>query len=140
MDWFSLSGLNWQAIVAATIASFVVGYVWYRPRLFGRERGEQIRLSANADNGLGGSFRRHLAAGVVIVVTAALMNALMVGLDIGTAIGGACFGLVMGAVFRLGAHLIHHGFALRGHRRTMVDGVHDMVSLAVVGAIIGAFI
>ncbi|WP_430867288.1 DUF1761 domain-containing protein [Demequina aurantiaca] len=140
MEWFSLDSVNWLAVLAATIASFVVGYLWYRPALFGRERMKQLSLRGKDGGGDGGSWGRHAAVGVVILLTALVMNMLMVALGVGSVAGGAAFGLVLGAVFRLGTHLIHNGFALRGHRATLIDGAQDVVSLGVVGAVIAAFL
>ncbi|WP_062208484.1 DUF1761 domain-containing protein [Demequina oxidasica] len=140
MDWFSFGDVNWLAVIVATVAQFVVGAVWYHPKVVGRGWMKQVGLSeqdiASADGGPG----RYVATGVVAFVTAVVMNVLMWELGVGSVIGGIVFGLFVGAVFRLGAHVIHNGFALRGQSLSVIDGLHDMVALAVVGAVIGAFI
>lgn len=150
MDWFSLGDVSWTAVAIATLAQFAIGYVWYQPGVLGRARIKQVAFRSRGGEhpggmggtgrGAGGSLLRHGVAGVVVFLTALVMNLLMAGLGVVSVGGGALFGLVVGAVFRLGTHVVHNGFGLRGQRLSVIDGAHDVVALAVVGAIIGAFL
>ncbi len=138
MSWFAASHIEWLAVVLATIATFVVGFAWYHPRTLGplwmRLVGlteEEIRAASPA---------RFVATGVVALVTAVVLNVLMVELSVLSVGGGALLGAFLGFVMRAGNQVIHHGFELRPHALTLVNGGHDVVALAVAGAIIGAFV
>lgn len=50
---------------------------------------------------------------------------------------GLVFGLVLGLVFRAGAHAIHNGFARRSPMVTVIDGLHDIGALALAGLVLG---
>ncbi|MDN4483122.1 DUF1761 domain-containing protein [Demequina lignilytica] len=138
MSWFTASHIEWLAVILATIATFVVGFAWYHPRTLGplwmRLVGlteEEVRTAPPL---------RFVATGVVAFVTAIVLNVLMVELSVLSVGGGALFGAFLAFVMRAGSHVIHHGFELRPHTLTLVNGGHDIVALAVAGAIIGAFV
>ena len=66
--------VNWLAVVAAAVASFVVGGLWYSPQLFGkvwqREAGmsdEQLK-SGNPARIFGGAFVLSLVSAVVFAM------------------------------------------------------------------------
>lgn len=140
MGWFSFGDVNWIAVVVATLAGFVVGGAWYHPRVVGRVWMRQVGITEQDIARAGNAGPRYAVVGVVALITTIVMNVLMWELAIGSVMGGVAFGLFIGAVFRLGTHLIHNGFALRGQQLSIIDGLHDMIALAAVGAVIGAFI
>ena len=138
MDWFSWADVSWIGVIVATIAGFLVGFVWYHPRFLG---GQRARLAdVDADSRRDGMVARHALAGVVLLVTAIVMNVLMAELIVTSVLGGALFGAVIGLVFQLGTLIVHNGFEGRPAALTIIDGVEDVVSLAVAGAILGAFL
>lgn len=136
MGWFSWGDVSWIGVIVATVAGFVVGFAWYHPRVLG---GQRARL-ADVDIDSVGTVPRHALAGVVLLVTAVMMNVLMAELIVTSVLGGALFGVVIALVFQLGTLIIHNGFEGRPAALTIIDGGQSVVSLAVAGAVLGAFL
>ena len=75
---------------------------------------------------------------VIVALTSILLAVLISALDLNTFWAGAFFGVIIALVFRAGGHVIHNGFAGRPTAVTVIDAGHDVVALAIAGAIIGA--
>lgn len=73
-------------------------------------------------------------------ITTLTIAMLMTGLGTSGVAEGALFGAILGFVFRLGAHVIHNGFVGRPAGLTLIDGAHDIVAMALAGAILGFWI
>lgn len=138
MSWFTASDISWIAVILSTVAGFVVGAAWYHERVLGRVWRRLVGLTEQDLRDA--SPARFVATGVVLFGTALVLNVLMVELSVLSVGGGALFGAFIALVFRVGNHIIHHGFELRPPALTIVNGVHDVVALAAAGAIIGAFV
>lgn len=139
MDWLShLAQVNWLAVLLAFISSMVVGFVWYMPAVLGRRWMQAIGKTEedlkNIDGGPGIWVPMMLASALTSVLLAVLASAL----ELNTWWSGALFGLIVAVVFRAGGHVIHNGFAGRPSTVTVIDSGHDVVALAIAGAIIGA--
>ena len=68
MSWIAeLQNINYIAVAVATIASYVLGFVWYHWAVFGKAWANALGLTKEeADNteGLGGAFVMSLVSGV----------------------------------------------------------------------------
>lgn len=132
-----LSQLNWWAVLLAAISSFAVGFLWYDKRAFGKQWMKLVGLSEkemNSSEGLAKNLTWTSVASLLGVIT---LGYLMVGLGITGFLEGLVFGATLGGAFRLGAHMIHNGFAKRPAALTVIDGGHDIIALSVAGAILG---
>ncbi len=138
MSWFTAGDIEWIAVVLATIAGFVVGALWFHERTLGKAWMRLVGLTEEEVRAASPS--RFVATGVVLFVSALVLNVLMVELSVLSVGGGALFGAFIALVFRAGNHVIHHGFELRPHSLTVIDSLHDIAALAAAGAIIGAFV
>ncbi|MFJ4207032.1 DUF1761 domain-containing protein [Paenarthrobacter sp. NPDC089675] len=139
MDWLShLAQVNWLAVLLAFVSSMVVGFLWYMPAVLGRRWMQAIGKTEedlkNIDGGPGIWVPMMLASALTSVLLAVLASAL----ELDTWWSGALFGLIVAVVFRAGGHVIHNGFAGRPSAVTVIDSGHDVVALAIAGAIIGA--
>ena len=139
MDWIAFDDVHWLAVLLATLSSFAVGALWYSPSVFGTRWARYAGI--NMDEG----DKDNLVAimGVTFVaaaVTALTLALLMPPLGASGVAGGALLGAVLGCVFRVGAHVIHNGFAGRPVGQTIIDGLHDIAAMAVAGAILGIWI
>lgn len=128
--------LNWWAVLLATVSSFVVGFSWYHLKAFGRQWMLLNRLSEKQLESDGGTGA-YILTGMASLFTTTLTGSLMIALGIHGILNGLVFGLLLGAVFRLGTHIIHNGFAKRSTALTAIDGGHDIVALSIMGAILG---
>lgn len=133
----AFSELNWWAVIVATLSSFVVGFVWYHKKVFGAQWMKLVGLSEEKVNSSEGMTKTFTLTGIASFLSAILLAMFMIALDINGFLGGLFFGAVVGAVFRLGTHVIHNGFRSQSDALTAIDGAHDIVALAVAGAILG---
>lgn len=132
-----LSKLNWWAVLFATLSSFVVGFLWYDKRAFGRAWMKLVGLTEkqmNSSKGMANTFTWTALASLLSSIT---LGYLMIALSISGLLEGLVFGATAGAVFRLGGHIIHNGFSRRPAALTAIDGGHDIIALAVAGALLG---
>lgn len=138
MGWFDLSEVAWLGVAVATLAAFIVSYLWYHERGLGRawSRASGVPL-ANLRAGLAPKAATQL---VVLAVTAAVMCVLQAELLIVSVAGGLAFGAFVGLIFRLGWSFVHGAFEGRPAAITILDAGHDVVALAVIGAVVGAFL
>lgn len=132
-----LSKLNWWAVLLATFSSFVVGFLWYDKRAFGKQWMKLVGLSEKQIKSGKGVKRALTWTAIVSFLSAATLGYLMAALDCSGFLNGLIFGASMGAVFRLGNHIIHNGFSQQPAALTAINGGHDIVVLAVAGALIG---
>ncbi len=89
------SGLNWLAILAATVAGFLIGGVWYGP-LFGKA---WLRAIGKTEEELGGAagpmILSFFTAAATSIVLAGILN-IMVDPDL---VDGIVLGLLVGVGF-----------------------------------------
>ncbi|HEY6506599.1 MAG TPA: DUF1761 domain-containing protein [Vicinamibacterales bacterium] len=135
MNWLTLGGLNWLGIGLAFVAVFVLGFWWYSPAGF---LPVWTRLQGITDADMKGVEPVPAFGGVVLanLLGTVLLAVLMKALAVESAAGGALTGLVLGLVFKGGAHAGHNGFALRPPLITLIDTAHDAVGLAVAGFVL----
>jgi len=134
-----LQNLNYIAVATATIASYVLGFVWYHWAVFGE--GWAITLGLNkeeADNteGLGGAFVISLISGLTKTI---LITLLMSAVHISGVLSGAFFGAVIAAVFTVTSLGYYNGFARTPSKLTLINSAHSVVELALIAAVIGMF-
>jgi hypothetical protein len=140
MAWLDAIGdLNWWAVLVATLSTFVVGFLFYSTGALGRQWASLVGLTEEEMNSSAGAGPRFAATGVASLLTAILLGALILATGLDGLGEGLLFGAVVGLVFRAGAHVIHNGFAHLPTRLTLIDGLHDVVALAVMGAILGVW-
>jgi dipeptide/tripeptide permease len=139
MDWLSyVSQINWLAVLLAFLAGMAIGFVWYMPAVLGNRWMAAIGKTEDDLKNMGGGAGIWLPMVAASALTAILLAVLISKLGLDNALAGAWFALVVGLVFRAGGHLIHNGFAGRPAAVTLIDSGHDLVAMAVSGAIIGA--
>lgn len=132
-----LGRLNWWAVLLATLSSFVVGFLWYDKRTFGKQWMKLVGLTEkqlNSSKNMGTTFTW---TGIASLLSAVTLGYLMIALGVSGFLEGLLFGGVIGATFRLGGHVIHNGFSRRPAALTAIDGGHDIIALATMGALLG---
>lgn len=140
MDWLEGFGdLNWLAVVAAAASSFLVGGVWYAEGVLGRRWMGLVGIDPNDRPDTGAVVRAFTATAVASLLTAIVLGVVMIAAGVEGWLDGLVFGIVVGLVIRGGAHVIHNGFARRPVALTVIDVAHDVVALALMGLILGAW-
>lgn len=142
-----MSTINWLAVLVAGISAFVVGGIWYSPGLFGKawmkDNGfteDQIKTGGNKGKIFGFTF-------IFSLVMAANLGMFLVdppatcpeGCGIKTDLAwGATAGFLAG-IWTFCAIAIHSLFELKSWRLIFINGFYSLVSLTLMGAIIGAW-
>ena len=91
---------------------------------------------ADKTEGLAGAFIMSLIGGLAKTI---FMAVLMVATGTTSAFGGVVFGGIVALTLISTSIAYHNGFARVSSKLTMIDAAHDIVELAVIGAIIGMF-
>lgn len=140
MNWIAgLESINYIAVTAATIASYVLGFAWYHWAVFGKAWANALGMTKEeADNteGLGGPFVVSLISGLLKALFIAL---LMAAAGISSVLSGAFFGAVVAIVFTVTSLGYYNGFARIPSKLTLINSAHSVVELTLMGAIIGVF-
>ena len=130
--------VNWWAVVAATIASFVIGFLWYSPILFSRVWQREAKLSDEDIAGgnmpliFGTTF---VVAAIAVVLFAAAVRA---GLGAEPEIGDTVvFGLVVGAGWVATTFATSYLFERRSFTLWLINAGYNVVLFLVYGVIIG---
>lgn len=128
-------GVNWVAVIVATVAGIIIGFIWYAPPVLGRRwaRASGIELPQPGQT----PPTTYIAAVVTAVVTAYVLAVLS------GAVGAANLadGALVGGVVWLGfvAPYLASGvfFERRSTEWWAINAGQAVVSLVVMGAIIG---
>ncbi len=135
-----LQNLNYLAIAIATVSSYVLGFVWYHWAVFGEAWADALGITKEeADNteGLGGAFVIALVSGLAKTV---FFYLLMLSTNTSGVIDGALMGLAVAIVFTVTSLGYYNGFARAPLKLTLINSVHSIGELVLVGAILGIFI
>lgn len=137
----ALDHLNWWAVVVAVLATLPIGFVWYDMKMgFGKPWAKMNKLKikdVESGNGMVQTFGQSLLATFATVV---LMACFMRVIGIEGFQESLVFGALVGLVLRGGAHFVHNGFTQKPFGLTLIDVMHDVVSLSVVAVILGAWL
>jgi hypothetical protein len=134
MDGNLLGQLNYFAIVAAAVAAFVVGGVWYSAGLFGKAWQRETGLT---DEQLG-ARNPGLVFGVSFVLT--LVASLVFAMFLGPrpAFGSALFaGLAAGVAWVATSFGINYLFEAKSLRLFLINAGYHVAQFAAMGAILG---
>jgi len=130
--------VNWFAVLAATLAVFVFGGLWYSPMLFGRSVGVVApQGESDAERGSRGIEWIFVAAFLLWWLAASIMAAVLgpnstmsYGLQVGLLIGLCLVTPAMGVTYI---------FEKRGLRFWLVNGGYHTLAFGIIGTIVGAW-
>ncbi len=131
-----LAGVNWLAVVAATISAFILGAIWYSKTLFGNAWMQEVGLTegsvgnVNMGRTFGGTFVLQFLA--AIALSAFLGNA-------SNWMEGLHTGLWIGIFWVATAYGVTYLFEQRSMRLWLINAGYYLVLYALMGTIIGAF-
>ena len=129
---FSL--INWLAVVAAALSGFIVGGIWYSPALFANA----WMADANVTKEQGQASNKTKVFGFtfffLLIMSANL--AMFLAQKTTTSAWGAEAGCLAG-VWTFAAIAIHSLFELKSWRYIFINGGYSLVSLTLMGWILG---
>ena len=134
-----LQNLNYIAVAIATIASYVLGFIWYHWAVFGEAWANALGLTKEeADNteGLGGAFAISLVSGLTKTIFIAFLMSVT---NISGVLSGAIFGVLLATVFTVTSLGYYNGFARTPSKLTLINTAHSVIELALISITIGIF-
>ena len=138
MNWISdFQNVNYFAVLVASIASYVLGFAWYHWAVFGKAWANALGMTkeqADHTEGLGNAFAVSLVSGLSKALCIAF---LMQALNITDALGGAAFGAIISAVYTATSMGYYNGFARISSRFTLINALHSVIELGLIGGLIG---
>jgi len=132
----SLAGINWLAVVVATVIAFVFGGLWYSKALFGSAWLEEVGLTEEAVNGA--NMPRTFGGTFVLQFLAVTALAALTGTE-GNWQSGLQTGMLIGVFWVATAYGITYLFEQRSLRLFLINAGYNIVLFAIVGAIVGAW-
>jgi hypothetical protein len=131
---FSL--INWLAVISAGLSSFIVGGIWYARPVFGKAWMTDSKLT-EADI-KSGSMAKTFGFTAFFSLLIAVNLAMFLADAKTTASWGAEAGFLAG-VWTFCAIAIHSLFEQKSWRHIFINGMYSVVSLTLMGFIIGAW-
>jgi len=131
-----LSKINYLAVVVAALSSFLVGFLWYSPMLFGK--------AWMKENGL--TEEKIRKSNMILIFGVSFLLSLIISFNLAAFLGpnaGITWGLTAGALAGIGwvaASLgILYLFERRSIRLFMINAGYQAVTYMIAGAILGAW-
>lgn len=128
--------INWPAVVVAALSAFIVGGIWYSSALFGNAWMADSNLTADQIK-TGNKAKIFGFTALFSLIMSANLAAFLATPTTTTA-WGAQAGFLAG-IWTFGAIAIHSLFELKGWRYIFINGGYSVVSLTLMGAILGAW-
>lgn len=130
-----LTGLNWLAILVATVAGFALGAIWYGP-IFGEawlsalgKTADQIQPSATP----------FVISFFTALITAVVLAMFISALDISTLGGGVSIGLLVGIGFIATAMASDAAFGDTGLKLWLIQSGYRVLYSVLMGAILAVW-
>ncbi len=136
MVTLEFTAVNWIAVIAAAVAGVVIGFVWYMPQVFGR----RWAASAGRELPAPGSVSPVVYVGSVVqaLVTAYVLALFIGALGANTVVNGLVVGFVAWIGFVATVTINTVLYEGRSVEYWLINAGYSLVSLLVMGAIIGA--
>jgi hypothetical protein len=129
-----LSTINWLAVVVAALSAFIIGGIWYSPVLFANAWMSHSGLTSDQIK-TGNKGKIFGATAIFSLIMAANLAMFLAGPKTNVA-WGAEAGFLAG-IWTFSAIAIHSLFELKSWRYIFINGGYSLISLTVMGAIIG---
>jgi hypothetical protein len=126
-------------VIAAALAAFAFGAVWYMSMSRAWLAAAEIPVDANGKPQGNGSAMPFLVGLLAMIVVAGMMRHLLGASGVVTVGGGAIAGLGVGAFLITPWVAMNYAFAMRKPGLTVIDGVNSVVGCTIMGAVLNAF-
>ena len=140
MDWLeALGDINYVGVAVAVLSGFAVGATWYAESVFGKTWMKLVGLKKKDVENKEKMMKAMLHTGIGQIIKACVLASLMLVVGVDGWAEGALFGAVLALGFSVTSAAMHDSFAQKSIMLTRLNGAHDIVGVAVMGAIIGGF-
>jgi hypothetical protein len=130
----TFQNLNWLAIIVAAVSAFILGGLWYSPLMFAKRWMKETGISEESTKDI--NMIRLFSLAFVLSLIASFFLAMFIGVK-----AGAGFGALAGFMAGLGWVFTFMGISYLFEARTLahflINSIYSIVSLTIMGAIIG---
>jgi hypothetical protein len=130
----TFQNLNWLAIIVAAVSAFILGGLWYSPLMFAKRWMKETGISEESTKNINMIKLSILA--FVLSMIASFFLAMFIGVK-----AGAGFGVLAGFIAGFGWVFTFMGISYLFEARTLahflINSIYSIVSLTIMGAIIG---
>ncbi|MES2645696.1 MAG: DUF1761 domain-containing protein [Bacteroidota bacterium] len=131
-----MADINWLAVIVAGLSAFAIGGLWYSPALFSKAWMKDSQLSTDQIN----SGNKAVIFGATAIFSLIMaFNLAMFLNDVKTDWQWGMMAGFLAGIWTFCAIAIHSLFELKSWRLIFINGGYSMVSLIVMGLIIGAW-
>jgi hypothetical protein len=130
--------MGFLAVIAAAIAGFAFGAVWYMALQKPWVAASGIEVDENG-RPVGESALPYVMAGIAMILVAGMMRHAFVLSDITTPMKGLVSGLGVGLFFVSPWIMINNGYGQRPFRLTLIDGGYATFGCGVIGLVLTLF-
>jgi hypothetical protein len=128
--------INWPAVLVAALSAFLVGGIWYNPKVFGTAWMTDSKLTQEEIK-TGNTAKIFGFTALFALISSANLAAFLATPTTNTQ-WGATAGFLAG-IWTFAAIATHSLFELKGWRYIFINGLYSVVSLTLMGAILGAW-
>jgi len=129
-----LADLNWLAVLAASVAGFATGAVWYG--VFAKP---WMAAAGLTDDDIQQEPTTYIFAGLLQVVMAITLAIVIAQTGIASWLGGAILGFGIGLGLITANKALNAAFQGTSRSLVIIDGLHAAVAFAFMGAILGGW-
>lgn len=133
-DYFD--GLNWLAILVASVAWFVFNAIWYSVPPISKSWQAAAKVPAQEGPPLPGIM---VASLVLYLITSTIIGLLVAATGAAELIDGVQLGAALGLGFGVTSALIVQMYEQKGSSYWIINGISSMVTLSIVGGILAAW-
>jgi uncharacterized protein DUF1761 len=127
--------INWLAVLAATVANGVLGFLWYGP-LFGKIWLRAVGRSQEETGQAGPSIALSIFSGLLAAFALALLLTVPDNVGVGE---GIRFGAIAGLGFAVTSKVTSSAFEGTNGTVTLLFATYQIVGYIIMGAILGAW-
>lgn len=131
-----LESLNWLAIVAATIASMVVGGIWYSPPIAGKKWMELTNFNQETAPKPGKVMAKATFSNFIVAI---MLAGILQRMDYQAFVPGALTGAILGAFLVGPAVWPNYGFEGKSFTHFLIHMGNIVLGMATMGAILGSW-
>jgi hypothetical protein len=128
--------INWPAVLVAALSAFAIGGVWYNPKVFGTTWMVDSKLTQ--DDMKAGNTGKIFGFTALFALLSSINLAFFLATPATDTAWGATAGFLAG-IWTFGAIATHSLFEQKSWRHIFINGLYSMLSLIVMGAILGAW-
>ena len=130
-----LESINWLSVIAAAVAGYLLGAVWFLPNAFGNT---WIAALGKKKEDLGSPVQSMIVTAISTLITAICLAVILKGCDATTLAAGVVLGIIIGGGIVFATLVSDYLFQGASMKLLWTQGGYRFVCIVLMSAIIGA--